>query len=107
MPIIETTEPAFIKLKNKTIASYAISIMVQTYFEIDKRIVEHEQCDKGFSRRNLKQMRQFYITYSISQTVPAQLKLSWSHYLVLMRVNNINERNFYKIESISNNGRVS
>jgi len=35
--------------------------------------------------------------------VPAQLKLSWSHYLVLMRVNNIDERNFYEIESISNN----
>ena len=48
-------------------------------------------------------MRQFYITYSIAQTVPAQLKLSWSHYLVLMRVNNIDERNFYEIESISNN----
>ncbi len=81
--------------------------MVQTYFEIDKRIVEYEQCGKGFSKRNLEQMRQFYITYSISQTLPAQLKLSWSHYLVLMRVNNINKRNFYKIESISNNGLVS
>ena len=48
-------------------------------------------------------MRQFYITYSIAQTVHAQLKLSWSHYLVLMRVNNIDERNFYEIESILNN----
>ncbi len=37
-------------------------------------------------------MRQFYITYSIAQTVPAQLKLSWSHYLLLMRVN----QNFFR-----------
>jgi predicted nuclease of restriction endonuclease-like (RecB) superfamily len=102
------------------------TIMVQTYFNIGKSIVEEEQngneraaygkyliselskklseeFGKGFSKRNLEQMRQFYITYSIAQTVPAQLKLSWSHYLVLMRVNNIDERNFYEIESISNN----
>jgi hypothetical protein len=103
------------------------TIMVQTYFNIGKRIVEEEQngneragygkyliselskklseeFGKGFSKRNLEQMRQFYITYSIAQAVPAQLKLSWSHYLVLMRVNNnIKERNFYEIESISNN----
>jgi predicted nuclease of restriction endonuclease-like (RecB) superfamily len=100
--------------------------MVQTYFNIGKSIVEEEQngneraaygkyliselskklseeFGKGFSKRNLEQMRQFYITYSIAQTVPAQLKLSWSHYLVLMRVNNIDERNFYEIESFSNN----
>jgi len=102
------------------------TIMVQTYFNIGKSIVEEEQngneraaygkyliselskklseeFGKGFSKRNLEQMRQFYITYSIAQTVPAQLKLSWSHYLVLMRVNNIDERNFYEIESFSNN----
>lgn len=102
------------------------SIMVQTYFNIGKSIVVEEQngneraeygkyliselskklseeFGKGFSKRNLEQMRQFYITYSIAQTVPAQLKLSWSHYLVLMRVNDINERNFYEIESLSNN----
>lgn len=102
------------------------SIMVQTYFNIGKSIVIEEQngneraeygkyliaelskklseeFGKGFSKRNLEQMRQFYITYSIAQTVPAQLKLSWSHYLVLMRVNDINKRNFYEIESLSNN----
>ncbi len=32
-----------------------------------------------------------------------EIKLSWSHYLVLMRVNDINERNFYEIETLSNN----
>jgi len=62
---------------------------------------------RGYSVDNLEKIRSFYITYSIPQTVPAQLKLSWSHYLVLIRVNNINERNFYEIESISNNWSLS
>lgn len=73
---------------------------------------------KGFSVTNLKQMRQFYIVYEndqISQTVSDQFKnlpvvstgrkffLSWSHYLKLMRIENIDERHFYEIESIKNN----
>ena len=72
---------------------------------------------KGFSTTNLKQMRQFYTIYSqdqISQTLSDQFKnlpavstgrkfyLSWSHYLKLMRIDNIDERHFYEIESIKN-----
>ncbi len=102
------------------------SAMVKTYFEIGRLIVEDEQkgferaeygkktlknlsvrltkeFGKGFSQRNLEQMRQFYLVYSISQTVSAEFKLSWSHYLVLMRMENLNERNFYEIEAINNN----
>ena len=48
-------------------------------------------------------MKQFYLAYSKVQTVSAQFKLSWSHYLILMRMENIEERNFYEIESIQNN----
>lgn len=99
--------------------------MTTTYFLIGKRIVEEEQggekraeygenliiklsekltrdYGKGFSKRNLEQMRKFYLTYSISQTVSAEFKLSYSHYLTLMRVANIEERNFYEIEAINN-----
>lgn len=62
---------------------------------------------KGFSTTNLKQMRQFYTVYSqdqISQTLSDQFAnlpavsagrkfyLSWSHYLKLMRIDNIDER---------------
>lgn len=61
-----------------------------------------ENYGKGFSERNLEQMRKFYLTYSISQTVSAKFKLSYSHYLTLMRVENIEERNFYEIEAINN-----
>jgi hypothetical protein len=33
---------------------------------------------RGYSFDNLENIRRFYITYSIPQTVPAELKLSWS-----------------------------
>ena len=76
-----------------------------------------EKYGKGFSTTNLKQMRQFYMVYSqdqISQTLSDQFKnlpavstgrkfyLSWSHYLKLMRIDNIDERHFYEIESVKN-----
>jgi len=103
--------------------------MVLTYFEIGKMIVEEEQCGKeradygkklleelakiltkefgrGFSETNLKQMRQFYLIYSIGQTVSDEFKLSWSHYLKLMRIDNENERKFYEIEAFKNNWSI-
>jgi DUF1016 N-terminal domain len=76
---------------------------------------------KGFSEDNLSNMRKFYLVYAnqsrenisetvsrkspnpIQQTVSAEFKLTWSHYLKLMRITNVNERNFYEIESIKNN----
>jgi len=58
---------------------------------------------RGFSQRNLEQMRTFYLRYSISQTVSAEFKLSWSHYLILMRMEDIDARKFYEIEAIENN----
>lgn len=75
------------------------------------------QFGKGFSVTNLKQMRQFYVVYSedqISQTVSDQFSnlptvstgrkffLSWSHYLKLMRISNVEERHFYEIEAAKN-----
>ena len=100
--------------------------MTKTYFLIGKRIVEEEQdgnrraeygkklmktlsekltkeFGRGFSQRNLEQMRTFYLRYSISQTVSAEFKLSWSHYLILMRIEDIDARNFYEIEAFKNN----
>ncbi len=77
----------------------------------------NEKFGKGFSTTNLKQMRQFYIAYSqdqIGQTPSDQFEnlpsvstgrkfyLSWSHYLKLMRIDNIDERHFYEIESVKN-----
>ena len=83
--------------------------------ELSEYLTEH--FGKGFSVTNLKQMRQFYQIYAsdqIGQTLSDQFAnlptvstgrkffLSWSHYLVLMRIKNEDERNFYEIESIKN-----
>jgi predicted nuclease of restriction endonuclease-like (RecB) superfamily len=73
---------------------------------------------KGFSSTNLKQMRSFYLAYSKAQTVSAEsekdivsqksqtlsdeFRLSWSHYLFLMRIENNEERKFYEIETHEN-----
>lgn len=85
--------------------------MVYSYYEAGRMIVEEEQQGKeraeyvkyilkqlsekltkelgrGFSYDNLKLMRKFY--------------LSWSQYLILMRISNKDERHFYEIESYRN-----
>ena len=100
--------------------------MTKTYFLIGKRIVEEEQdgnkraeygknliktlskkltkeFGKGFSETNLEQMRKFFKVYGISQTLSEEFRLSWSHYLILMRMEDINARNFYEIEAFENN----
>ena len=79
---------------------------------------------RGFSVDNLENMRKFYLLYSISETVSRKsvsalstsksetvsrkslrsiFKLSWSHYIFLMRIENKQERKFYEIESINEN----
>lgn len=74
----------------------------------------------GWSFPNLKNIRQFYLTYidrlnadfSVSVKKANQwlansekcnnqaFKLSWSHYLILMRVENPDARSFYEIECV-------
>lgn len=56
---------------------------------------------KGFTLTNLKYMRQFYLTFPKSHALSDQL--SWTHYRLLMRVENENARNFYLEESIKEN----
>jgi len=56
---------------------------------------------QGFSSTNIKQMRSFYLIYSKGQTVSDDFKLSWSHYLLLMRIDNLEERKFYELESVA------
>ena len=76
-----------------------------------------EKYGKGYSAENLKLMRRFYNVYlhdQIGETVFTQFEnlpavstgrkfyLSWSHYLKLMRIDNVDERHFYEIESVKN-----
>ncbi len=49
---------------------------------------------KGFSRSNLSRMRQFYLIYP-NGAKPSH-KLSWSHYVELLKIENTLERNFYE-----------
>lgn len=102
-------------------------VMVEAYWNIGKQIVEDEQrgkdraeygaylikelssrltkdFGKGFSQRNLRNMRQFYICFPIWQTLSAQL--SWSHYTLLLRIENSNAREWYAKESIASNWSV-
>ncbi len=79
--------------------------------ELSKRL--KSEFGKGFSVTNLQQMKNFYNVYGKQQTLSAKsdivtgknidFQLSWSHYLFLMRINNLEERNFYEIESTNNN----
>ncbi len=115
-----------LKSAHKTVYQSVNSTMVETYYKIGRLIVDEEQqgkekakygqnlinalsqrlsveFGKGFSATNLKQMRSFYLVYSKGQTVSDEFRLSWSHYLKLMRIDDENERKFYEIESFKNN----
>lgn len=100
------------------------SAMVQSYWEIGRLIVEHEQqgekraaygkqqlqslsealaaqFGKGFDVTNLRNMRQFYLTFPIRDSV--RLELSWTHYRRLLRIENEQARQWYLNEAISQN----
>ncbi|MCX6238618.1 MAG: DUF1016 N-terminal domain-containing protein [Bacteroidia bacterium] len=97
--------------------------MVQTYWQIGKRIFEEEQngkeradygtflienlseqltydFGKGFDRRNLFYMRKFYSAFSIVNALRSQL--SWTHYRMIINVEDDNARLFYINESAEN-----
>ena len=98
--------------------------MVQAYWNIGRIIVEEEQkgktkaeygeyllqelsarltseFGKGFDYSNVKNMRQFYVTFPIGDALRSQL--SWTHYRLLMRVEKESTREFYLEECISGN----
>lgn len=100
------------------------NLMVQTYWSIGKLIIEEEQNGKeradyglflikdlskrltkefgpGFNEPNLRNMRQFFMMFQIRSALRSEL--SWTHYRLLMRIENENARNFYLNEVISNN----
>ncbi len=97
------------------------SQMLLAYWQIGKMIVEEEQAGekraeygifllknlarelgkdfgKGFDERELRRIRQFYLCFSIRDTVRPEL--SWSHYRLIIRIQNETERLFYIKETI-------
>lgn len=96
--------------------------MVEAYWFIGKRIVEEEQngkdraaygeflihelskelssdLGKGFSVANLKNFRQFYRSFpDFHKSYALCSQLSWSHFRLIMRVENERARNYYITE---------
>ncbi|HNW97204.1 MAG TPA: PDDEXK nuclease domain-containing protein [Bacteroidales bacterium] len=98
--------------------------LVKANWEIGRHIVEFEQhgheraeygsdllarlskdlrfrYGKGFGRRNVLDMRRFYLAYPKWQTVSA--KLSWSHYIELIGISDELARKFYEKQCILEN----
>ncbi|MBE0425233.1 MAG: DUF1016 domain-containing protein [Nitrospirae bacterium] len=151
---------SLIEQGRKAAVRYVNTALVATYWLIGRRIVEYEQkgkeraeygevllerlskdlspqFGKGFSLRNLRNMRSFYLLFPIRQTVSAEsskpgnrqtpsaelsaipqtpseisetlirkLPLSWSHYCLLMRLDEPFKREFYEAECIRGNWSV-
>ncbi len=58
----------------------------------------------GFSYRQLELMRQFYRTFPIANSLRSQL--SWTHYRILLRIENEDKREYYIAETVKNNWSV-
>ena len=94
--------------------------MVEAYWQIGKSIVKEQNGEeraeygtgllkelskqmtqdfgRGFTVANLKNMRQFYLIFPNGYALRSEL--SWTHYRLLMRVENDNARQFYMDEAV-------
>ena len=110
-------------------AAYGKQVLEQLSKKIEERFGE------GWSVETLKRCRKFYSMYStpqigstvltelgiehsatnlvntvdriqLSSTEPHKFVLSWSHYLILMRIKDANVRNFYEIECAKQNWSI-
>ena len=113
---------SLLEASRQRIAVEINTTLLQTYWQIGKIIVEDEarhignaeyekqslrqlskvltrEFGRGFSRSNLSNMRQFYLTHKDVQTPSGQL--SWSHYCELHTISNEEKRSFYEKECIN------
>ncbi len=122
------TEIRSILQQARTKAQTAVNTaMVEAYWFIGKRIVEEEQKGKehaeygakliqelskqlssefgvGFSVANIKNFRQFYLTFpDVGKSYTLCSQLSWSHYRLIMRVENPKAREYYISEASGQN----
>ena len=98
------------------------TVMVGAYWEVGRVIVEDEQAGreragygkrlleglaarlqtefgKGYDPSNLRNMRAFFLTYPIRDAL--RHDLSWTHYRLLLRVDNSDARAFYEAEAVN------
>ncbi|MGD9931663.1 MAG: YhcG family protein [Mangrovibacterium sp.] len=125
----------------KNVYRAANASMVTAYWQIGRLIVEEEQngasrasygkmvlkelsekltaeFGKGFTEANLRNFRQFYLTFpeicneagisasGFQKRYTLCSELSWSHFRLIMRVENPDARNFYIQETVSQNWSV-
>ncbi|HNB52231.1 MAG TPA: PDDEXK nuclease domain-containing protein, partial [Anaerolineales bacterium] len=100
--------------------------MVEAYWQIGRRIVEEEQSGKeradygtflikelsrqltgefgkGFAVANLWNFRQFYLAFPDENLYALRRELTWSHYRLIMRVDNPKAREYYLREAAEQN----
>jgi predicted nuclease of restriction endonuclease-like (RecB) superfamily len=98
------------------------TVLIDTYWQVGQHIVEFEQAGqqratygkalledlardltlrhgRGFSRSNINRMRLFFLYYPIC--AKASHKLSWSHYVELLKLDDELERSFYEQQAIA------
>lgn len=118
---------ALVNEAKKHLARSANVVMLASYWNIGKYIVEFEQegnskakygtallsslskilrakLGKGYSHPNLNNMRKFYLLYPNFQTLSE--KLSWSHICELITIEDDLERSFYEKECIASGWNV-
>ncbi|MBE6641610.1 MAG: DUF1016 domain-containing protein [Ruminococcaceae bacterium] len=116
-----------LEASRKQIAATVNTTLLHTYWQIGRMIVEDEtlhsgdaeyekqslrqlskalttEFGKGFSRSNLSNMRQFYLTHKDVRTASGQL--SWSHYCELHSIADEQKRSFYEKECINSRWSV-
>ncbi|HLZ89449.1 MAG TPA: PDDEXK nuclease domain-containing protein, partial [Puia sp.] len=118
--LLQKISSSYINAQASAVSAVNVAVL-KAYWEIGKYIVEYEQegslkaaygkkllkhlskdlsllHGKGFSHSNLQRMRQLYALYPI-YAKPSH-KLSWSHYVELLKIDNPLERNFYEKQAI-------
>lgn len=108
----------------KKAAAAVNDAMVEAYWEVGRQIVEAQgdraeygkhlmeylserltkEFGRGYDKRNLHYMKQFYLAFPIVNTLCSQL--SWSHYRLLMRVEDEKKRLFYMREALDQHWTV-
>lgn len=101
---------------NRKVKNYSINRSeLDTYYNVGKMLIEAqggetrakygnnlikeyskklmEEVDKKYSERYLREMRQYYLY--VEKWHPVDAKLTWSHYRILMSLNDDNKINYY------------
>jgi predicted nuclease of restriction endonuclease-like (RecB) superfamily len=133
---ILTDISSLLESARRAVARSVNAVMTETYWEIGHRIVKYEQhgqfkaeyghmiinrlskdlskrYGRGFGKRNLFQMRAFYIAYpekvqaapaqsNMAKAHPNRFPLPWTHYVALLTLKSPEARAFYEKEAIRN-----